>query len=54
MLIYFLDFYGMLYQENEPIINNIALASLTLLIAQSNPREKELMVALVVDLLSEE
>jgi len=53
LLIYFLNFYGMLYREEGPIINNIALTSLTLLIAQSNPKEKQLMVALVVDLLGE-
>ncbi|MBQ6449476.1 virulence protein RhuM/Fic/DOC family protein [bacterium] len=54
LLIYFLDFYGMLYRDGLPIINNIALTSLTLLIAQSNPREKDLMVALVVELLGQE
>ena len=54
LLIYFLDFYGMLYYDGLPIINNIALTSLTLLIAQSNPREKDLMVALVVELLGQE
>ncbi|MBQ6154360.1 virulence RhuM family protein [bacterium] len=53
MLIYFLDYYQMLYHHQEIIIDNIALTSLTLLVAQSRPQEKSLMIALIVDLLSE-
>ncbi|TQL45047.1 Fic/DOC family protein [Homoserinimonas aerilata] len=37
----------------QPRISNNALAAITLLVAMSDPKEKELMVALVVRMLSE-
>ena len=37
----------------SPRISNNALAAVTLLIAMSDPKEKELMVALVVRMLSD-
>lgn len=37
----------------SPHISNNALAAITLLIAMSDPKEKDLMVALVVRMLSE-
>ncbi|TQO19491.1 Fic/DOC family protein [Rhodoglobus vestalii] len=39
--------------DNQPRISNNALAAITLLVAMSDPKEKELMVALVVRMLSE-
>ena len=42
----------MLYKENKKIIDNNALASITLLIAQSSPKEKELMVDLILNFLN--
>ncbi len=41
LFIYFLDFYNILYKNNKRVIDNNALVALTLLIAQSNPKEKK-------------
>ena len=51
LFIYFLQFYNILYQNNRAIIDNNTLASLTLLIAESNPKEKEIMVDLIMNFL---
>ena len=52
LFIYFLSFYDILYKDNNQTIDNNTLASLTLLIAQSNPKEKEVMIYLVMNLLN--
>lgn len=51
LFIYFLDFYDILYSEDKQIIDNNTLVALTLLIAQSNPKEKEILVDLIMNLL---
>ena len=51
LFIYFLDFYNILYKNEKRIIDNNTLVSLTLLIAQSNPKEKEILVDLVMNFL---
>ncbi|MBE6150819.1 MAG: phosphoribosylaminoimidazolesuccinocarboxamide synthase [Firmicutes bacterium] len=51
LFIYFLHFYNLLYKDNVKVIDNNTLTSLTLLIAQSNPKEKELIIDLVVNFL---
>ena len=53
LFIYFLNFYGILYKEGRQSIDNNTLAALTLLIAESNPKEKEVMIDLVVNFLNE-
>ena len=52
LFIYFLQFYNILFQNNIPIIDNNTLASLTILIAESNPKEKEIMVNLIMNIIS--
>lgn len=52
LFIYFLQFYNILYNDNIPIIDNNTLASLTILIAESNPKEKEIMVNLIMNIIS--
>ena len=52
LFIYFLNYYGILYKDNNQIIDNNALAALTLLIAESNPKEKEVIVDLVMNFLN--
>ena len=49
LFIYFLQFYNILYVNNQVIIDNNTLASLTLLIAESNPKEKEVMIDLIMN-----
>ena len=51
LFIYFLQFYQILYVDSRPIIDNNTLASLTLLIAESNPKEKEILIDLVMNFL---
>jgi probable death-on-curing family protein len=54
MFILFLSKSGLLYKNNgEPKINNNALAALALLIAQSDPSQKDMIVNLTTNLLSD-
>ena len=53
LFIYFLNFYNILYKENKQVIDNNTLAALTLLIAESNPKEKEVIIDLVMNFLNE-
>lgn len=54
LFVTFLARNGMLYQaDGSPRFNNNALAALTLLVATSDPAEKELMAALLVRMLTE-
>lgn len=53
LFIYFLQFYQILYKDGKQIIDNNTLAALTLLIAESNPKEKEIMIDLITNFLSE-
>lgn len=52
LFIYFLNFYDILYKNGEQTIDNNTLAALTLLIAESNPKEKEIMIDLVMNFLN--
>ena len=54
LFIYFLNFYNLLYKEDKPIIDNNTLVSLTLLIAESNPKEKEILIDLIMNFLINE
>ena len=51
LFIYFLDFYNILYKNDIQVIDNNTLVALTLLIAQSNPKEKNILVDLVMNFL---
>ena len=53
LFIYFLNFYGILYKENKQIIDNNTLTALTLLIAESNPKEKGVIIDLIMNFLNE-
>ena len=50
--LYFLEKNGILYKENKPIIDNLTLFALTVLIAESNPKEMETMKQIVVSVLN--
>ena len=52
MFIYFLNYYNMLYKDNALVIDNNTLTALTLLIAESNPKEKALITALIMNFLA--
>lgn len=51
LFIYFLEFYNLLYTENGQVIDNNTLVAITLLIAQSNPKEKDVLIDLVMNFL---
>ena len=51
LFIYFLDFYNLLYNDNGQVIDNNTLVAITLLIAQSNPKEKDVLIDLVMNFL---
>ena len=53
LFIYFLDFYNILYKDNKQVIDNNTLVAVTLLIAESNPKEKEILIDLVMNFLNE-
>ena len=52
--IYFLNFYGILYINGKQTIDNNTLVALTLLIAESNPKEKEVIIDLVTNFLNDD
>lgn len=52
LFIYFLQFYDILYKDDKQIIDNNTLVALTLLIAESNPKEKNIIIDLVMNFLS--
>ena len=51
LFIYFLEYYNILYKDNKQIIDNNTLVALTLLIAESNPKEKDVLINLVMNFL---
>ena len=52
LFIYFLEFYNILYKDNRQVIDNNTLVAMTLLIAQSNPKEKDILIDLVMNFLN--
>ena len=52
LFIYFLNYYGVLYKNGKQTIDNSTLTALTLLIAESNPKEKEIIIDLVMNFLN--
>ena len=51
LFIYFLNYYNILIKDNKQIIDNNTLAALTLLIAESDPKEKEIIIDLIRNFL---
>ena len=51
LFIYFLEFYNILNKDNIKIIDSNTLVALTLLIAESNPREKEILIDVIMNFL---
>lgn len=52
LFIYFLNFYGILYKDGIQTIDNNTLTALTLLIAESNPKEKDIIIDLIMNFLN--
>lgn len=53
LFIYFLEFYNILYKNNKQVIDNNTLVALTLLVAQSNPKEKNILIDLIMNFLND-
>ena len=51
LFIYILFFYDLLYKDDKQVIDNNTLVALTLLVAESNPKEKEILVDLIINLI---
>ncbi len=51
LFIYFLEYYNLLYKDNRQVIDNNTLVAITLLIAQSDPKEKGILIDLVMNFL---
>lgn len=49
LFIYFLEFYDILYNEKGQVIDNNTLVAITILIAESNPKEKDILTDLVMN-----
>ena len=51
LFIYFLNYYGLLFKDNKQTIDNNTLTAVTLLIAESNPKEKDIIINLIMNFL---
>lgn len=52
LFIYFLQFYSILYKNEKQIIDNNTLVAITLLIAESNPKEKDIIIELILNFIT--
>ena len=52
IFLYFLDMNRILYKSNKKILSDSTLVALTLLIAESKPQEKEIMINIVMNFLT--
>lgn len=41
-----------LFENGEPVINDVGLAALALLVAESDPKDKEVLIRLVMNMLA--
>lgn len=51
MFLYFLDKNHALFENGEKLINDHTLVALTIMIAESNPEEKEMMISVIMNCL---
>ena len=51
LFIYFLEYYNLLFKDGVRVIDNNTLVAITLLIAQSNPKEKNIMIDLIMNFI---
>lgn len=53
LFVEFLNRNGRLFRDGEAVINDVGLAALALLVAESEPKHKEVMIRLVMNMLTE-
>jgi hypothetical protein len=51
MFLYFLDKNGILFSDGNKIIDDYTLVAITIMIAESKPEEKDMIVKLVMNFL---
>ena len=51
IFLYFLDKNNILFQNGVKLINDHTLVALTIMIAESNPEEKEMMISVIMNCL---
>ena len=54
LFIYFLEYNNLLFKDNKNVIDNNTLVAITLLIAQSNPKEKDILIDLIMNFLKKD
>ena len=52
MFLYFLDKNGVLFRDGEKLIDDHTLVALTIMIAESNPEEKEMMISVIMNCMT--
>lgn len=52
LFIYALQYYNLLIVDGKQIIDNNTLVTVTLLIAESNPKEKDILIDLLLNFLA--
>ena len=52
MFLYFLDKNGVLFDEGRKLIDDHTLVALTIMIAESKPEEKEMMISVIMNCLN--
>ena len=52
MFLYFLDKNGILFVEGEKFIDDHTLVALTIMIAESRPEEKEIMIDVIMNCIT--
>lgn len=49
MFLYFLDKNGVLFRDGEKLIDDYTLVALTIMIAETNLKEKEMMISVILN-----
>lgn len=49
MFLYFMDKNGVLFRDGEKLIDDHTLVALTIMIAESSPEEKEMMISVIMN-----
>ena len=52
MFLYFLDKNGVLFKDDEKLIDDHTLVALTIMIAESKPEEKEMMISVIMNCIA--
>ena len=51
LFLFFLDKNGVLYKNSQKVISDSALVAITLMVAESNPKEKDIIIQVIINFL---